>query len=340
MRTIHPQRQARIQIRREPAAARRLTRAVLAALVTTAAATTGAATIIHAQGAQSPMSIQTATPAPVRSGHIQANGVSYYYQVYGQGEPVLLLHGGLGQIEMFGPVLRMLVQGRQVIGVDLHGHGRTRLGDRPINLVDQGDDMATIVRELGFAQVDVMGYSMGAGVAFQFGAQHPQMVRRLVLVSGSYAQDGFYPEMLPQQAMVSGAMAEQMKDTPMYQSYLAVAPDPAEFPLLLDRMGDYIRTPFDWSADVAKLTMPVMLVYGDSDMFRPEHVIRFYQLLGGGQKDAGWGRENMSRNRLAILPDLTHYEIFSAPVLATTVLPFLNGRSGAQSWAEQVQQTN
>ncbi|NNC29873.1 alpha/beta fold hydrolase [Longimicrobium terrae] len=330
-----------MRTRRAPAAARRITRAVLAALVTSAAATTGAPAVLHAQAQQSTMSAQTTTaPAPARSGHIQANGVSYYYQVYGQGEPVLLLHGGLGQIEMFGPVLRMLARGRQVIGVDLHGHGRTRLGSRPINLVDQGDDMATIVRELGFAQVDVMGYSMGAGVAFQFGARHPEMVRRLVLVSGSYAQDGFYPEMLPQQAMVSGAMAEQMKDTPMYQSYRAVAPDPAEFPLLLDRMGDYIRAPFDWSADVPKLTMPVMLVYGDGDMFRPEHVIRFYQMLGGGLKDAGWGRETMSRNRLAILPDLTHYEIFSAPVLATTVLPFLNGQSGAQSWAEQVQPTN
>lgn len=241
---------------------------------------------------------------------------------------------------MFGPVLRMLAQGRQVIGVDLHGHGRTALGSRAISMVDQGDDMAAILRGLGLRQADVMGYSMGAGVAFRFAAQHPEMVRRLVLVSGSYAQDGFYPEMLPQQAMVSGAMAEQMKDTPMYQSYMAVAPNPAEFPLLLDRMGDYIRAPFDWSADVAKLTMPVMLVYGDADMFRPEHVIRFYQMLGGGLKDAGWGRENMSRNRLAILPDLTHYEIFSAPVLATTVLPFLNGQSGAQSWAEQVQQAH
>jgi pimeloyl-ACP methyl ester carboxylesterase len=101
-----------------------------------------------------------------------------------------------------------------------------------------------------------------------------------------------------------------------------------------------MRKPYDWSAQVKRLNMPVMLVYGDSDMFRLEHVVDFYQLLGGGLRDAGWMREHMSRNRLAILPDLTHYEIFLAPALATTVLPFLNGESGARSWDEQVREGN
>lgn len=123
----------------------------------------------------------------------------------------------------------------------------------------------------------------------------------------------------------------------MYKSYVAVAPKPEDFPKLLDRMGELMRTPYDWSEDVKKLTMPVMLIYGDSDMFRPEHMVRFYQLLGGGLKDAGWQRENMARNRLAILPDLTHYEMFMSPQLANTALPFLNGVSGAKSWAEQVE---
>ncbi len=122
----------------------------------------------------------------------------------------------------------------------------------------------------------------------------------------------------------------------MYRSYAAIAPRPEDFPRLLDRMGELMRRPYDWREDVKTLRMPVMLVFGDSDMFRLEHVIEFYQLLGGGQRDAGWMREHMARNRLAILPDLTHYELFSAPALATTVLPFLNGRSDAKSWAEQV----
>lgn len=278
-----------------------------------------------------------AIAAPSKSGHVAANGLNYYYEVHGKGEPLLLLHGGLGSIDMFGPVLPRLAEHRQVIGVDLHGHGRTALGDRKISLIDMGADMAVILKKLGHAQVDVLGYSLGAGVAFQLAVQHPEAVRRLVLVSGGYAQDGFYPEMLPQQAAVGAAMAEQLKETPMYKSYVAVAPQPADFPKLLDRMGELMRTPYDWSEDVKKLGMPVMLVYGDSDMYRPEHVVKFYQLLGGGLKDAGWGREHMSKNRLAILPDLTHYEIFFAPEMATTSLPFLDGKSGSKSWSQQAQ---
>jgi pimeloyl-ACP methyl ester carboxylesterase len=230
--------------------------------------------------------------------------------------------------------LPVLAQSRQVIAVDLHGHGRTPLGNRAISLIDMGDDMATILTKLNYKEVDVMGYSLGGGVALRLAVQHPASVRRLVLVSTPFAQAGFYPEMLPMQAQVGAAMAESMKETPIYKSYIAIAPKPEDFPKLLDRMGEYMRKPYDWSADVKKLTMPVMLVYGDSDMIRPEHIVQFYQLLGGGLKDAGWMREHMSRNRLAILPDLTHYEMSEAPQMARTVLPFLDGKSRAQSWSE------
>ncbi len=279
------------------------------------------------------------TPAkPARTGHAAINGVNYYYEIHGEGEPLLLLHGGLGSIDMFGPVLPMLARGRQVIGVHLHGHGRTALGDRKISLIDMGDDMDSLLEQLGYAQVDALGYSLGAGVAFRLAVQHPKRVRRLVLVSAGFARDGFHAEMLPMQSQVGAPMAEMMKDTPMYRSYAAIAPNPAEFPKLLDRMGELMRTPYNWAEDVVKLGMPVMLVYGDSDMFRLDHVVEFYRLLGGGLKDAGWMREHMSQNRLAILPDLTHYEVFMAPALATTALPFLDGKRGAGSWAEQVEQ--
>src|SRR5438552_3703903 len=122
-------------------------------------------------------------------------------------------------------------------------------------------------------------------------------------------------EPLPMQAQVGAAMADAMKNTPMYQSYAAIAPKPEDFPKLLDRMGAMMRKPYDWSADVKKLTMPTMLIYGDSDMYRPEHIVKFYKLFGGGLKDAGWMREHMAKNRLAILPDLTHYDIGLAPQL-------------------------
>jgi pimeloyl-ACP methyl ester carboxylesterase len=291
---------------------------------------------IHAQTGNNEMNSGAATKTSVKSGHVKANDVSYYYEIHGAGEPLLLLHGGLGNIDMFGPVLPLLAAERQVIAVDLHGHGRTQLGSRQINLPDIGDDLAVVVKELGYAEVDVVGYSFGGGAALRLAAQHPQLVRRLVVVSAGYADDGYYPEMRPLQAQVGAAMAEMMKETPMYQSYVAVAPDPAEFPKLLDNMGALMRESYDWSEDVKKLSMPVMLVFGDSDMFRPEHIVSFYQLLGGGLKDAGWMREHMSRNRLAILPDLTHYEMFAAPALVSTVLPFLSGTTEAPNWAEQV----
>jgi pimeloyl-ACP methyl ester carboxylesterase len=103
-------------------------------------------------------------------------------------------------------------------------------------------------------------------------------------------------------------------------------------------MGDLMRKPYDYSADVAKLKMPVMLVFGDSDMYRPEHIVKFYQLLGGGLRDAGWMRETMAQNRLAIIPNRTHYDVFFAPELATTVLPFLNGKTAVKSWDQVVEE--
>jgi pimeloyl-ACP methyl ester carboxylesterase len=306
----------------------------LIAMIATVTASFAVPTIVPA--AQEKATMQTATPKPVKTGHAAVNGVNYYYAYYGTGEPLLLLHGGLGQIEMFGPNLTKLAQSRQVIGVDLQGHGRTALGDRELSLVDMGNDMAGVLKKLGYDKVDVLGYSMGGGVAFQFAVHHPEMVRRLVLVSTPYSQDGFYPEMLPQQAALGAAMAEQMKETPMYKSHVAIAPHPEEFPKLLDQMGASMRESYDWSADVKKLTMTVMLIYGDSDMFRPEHIVKFYQLLGGGLNDAGWQREHMSQNRLAILPNVTHYEMGLAPQLVETALPFLNGEGRPKSWNEQV----
>ncbi|HYD51102.1 MAG TPA: alpha/beta hydrolase [Gemmatimonadaceae bacterium] len=264
---------------------------------------------------------------PDSSGYVEANGVRYWFEVHGKGEPLLLLHGGLFSTGMFGPTLTALAEHRRVIGVDLLGHGHTALGDRRIRPAEIGRDLAVVIARLGLRQVDVMGYSFGGTCAMQLAFQHPALVRRLVIVSAPYAQSGFFPEMLPQQAAVNGAMADAMKDSPIYTSYIAIAPRPQDFPRLLDAMGDFMRQPYDWSADVKTLSMPVMLVYGDADMIRPEHIVSFHQLLGGGLRDAGWQREHMSRNRLAILPDLTHYEVGAAPILARTVLPFLDGPS-------------
>jgi pimeloyl-ACP methyl ester carboxylesterase len=264
---------------------------------------------------------------PDSSGYVSANGVDYWFEVHGSGEPLLLLHGGLFSTGMFGPTLAKLAETRRVIGVDLHGHGHTALGDRKIDAVDIGRDLAVVIEKLGLDRVDVMGYSFGGGVAMQLAFQHPERVRRLALVSTPYARNGFFAEMLPQQAAVGAGMASMMKDSPMFTSYAAIAPHPEDFPRLLDNMGDFMRRDYDWSSNVKSLEMPVMLVYGDADMIRPEHIVSFYQLLGGGLRDAGWTREHMSKNRLAIIPDKTHYELGASPALAPVVLPFLNGQT-------------
>ena len=266
---------------------------------------------------------------PDSSGYIAANGVNYWFEVHGKGEPLVLLHGGMLSTQTFGPVLAKLAEHRRVIGIDLQGHGRTALGDRKVVPADIGRDLGIVIQKLGLRQVDAMGYSLGGMVALQFAIQNPTLVRKLVVVSAPYARTGWYAEMLPQQAAVKAEMADQMKETPMYKNYAAIAPRPQDFPRFLDAMGELMRTDYDWSAKIKQLQMPVMLVYGDADMVRPEHMVEFYHLLGGGLRDAGWQRENMSKNRLAIIPDRTHYDIGDSLILAETVLPFLNGQSAA-----------
>jgi pimeloyl-ACP methyl ester carboxylesterase len=259
----------------------------------------------------------------IKKGHVEAGGVRYGYEIHGAGAPLLLLHGGFGTLEMFGPVLGRLAEHHQVIAVDLYGHGRTALTDRPIDAVGIGDDMAALIRGLGFEQVDVLGFSFGAMVAFQFAVQHPDSVGRLVLASMPYASDGFYPEIRAQQKGIEPAMLMQ---TPLYDIYKAVAPRVEDFPEFVRRMRQVIQTPYDWSEQVGGLKPTTLLIYGDSDMFEPEHIIRFYQLLGGGLRDGGWDGAAMARHRLAILPGITHYAMSDAPGLAETALAFLENR--------------
>jgi pimeloyl-ACP methyl ester carboxylesterase len=257
------------------------------------------------------------------------NGILLYYEERGTGRPLILLHGGLGAIEMFGPNLPALAAGRRVIAVDLQGHGRTADIDRPIRAESMADDIAALIRHLGLERADVMGYSLGGWVALQVGARHPALVRRLVVVSTPIRRDGFYPELLALQAQVNASMAEGMKQTPMYQLYAGIAPRPEDWPRLLDKMGAAMRMDYDFSREIAGLRMPTLVVAGDADMFPPSHAAEFFGLLGGGQRDGGWDGSGRPASRLAILPGLTHYTIFSDPALAEVAVRFLDETGGS-----------
>ncbi len=264
---------------------------------------------------------------PTRSGLAQVNGVSTYFAVYGEGEPLVLLHGGLGAIEMFGPVLAELAQHHTVIGVDLQGHGRTPPHDRPMTFSNMAADIAALIGYLGYDKADVMGYSTGGAVALRVAVEHPEVVDRLVLVSTPFARRGWHQFNLDGMSQMGPASAEGMKQTPMYAMYAAIAPDPEHnWPKLHEQMGELMRTDYDWSADIAKIGAPTLLVVGDWDSVRTRHAVEFFELLGGGQQDAGWDGSGMNANRLAILPGQTHYTIFMAPELVTPVEAFLGAR--------------
>jgi pimeloyl-ACP methyl ester carboxylesterase len=264
-----------------------------------------------------------------QTGYAPINGLQLYYEIHGQGEPLILLHGGFGLTAMFDPILPQLAANRQVIAVDLQGHGRTADIDRPLSLEAMGDDVSKLIAHLGLEQADVVGYSMGGGAALQAAIQHPQRVRKLVVASMPFKRDAWYPEQLAGMDQMNADAATFLRATPMYQNYVAVAPDPDHFATLCDKMGEMMRRDYDYSEDVRQLPMPVLIIAGDADGFPPSHAAQFFALLGGGQRDGSWDRSGVSQSRLAILPGTTHYEIPDMPELIALVNAFLGGAAEA-----------
>jgi len=256
--------------------------------------------------------------------YADVNRLHLYYEIHGTGRPLVLLHGGLGAIEMFGPNLTALAKNHRVIAVDLQGHGRTADIDRPLSVQFMADDIAALIKQLGIGPTDIMGYSLGGGVALQTAIRHPEVVSRLVVVSTPFRRDAFYPDILAQQGQVDANAVERMRQTPMYQMYVALAPRPEDFGRLLDKIGAAMKLDFDFSSQIAGIMAPTMVVAGDADIFPPSHAVELFGLLGGGKRDGGWDGSGRPKSRLAILPGLTHYTIFSDPTLVAVVLPFLD----------------
>jgi pimeloyl-ACP methyl ester carboxylesterase len=283
------------------------------------AATSAAGTILAASALA--LAQTRTTPAP-KTGYAPVNGLNLYYEIHGVGEPLILLHGGLQATEMLGGILPALSHNRQVIAVDLQAHGRTTDIDRPLSYEAMADDIAALMKHLGISKADVMGYSLGGGVALRSAIQYSDIVRKLVVVSTVFRHDGWYPAVLAAMAQMGAGSAEMMKPSPIYQTYARIAPRPADWPVLLAKIGDLLRKDYDWSSEVAGIKAPTMLVFGAADAIRPEHMVQFFQLLGG-KKDAGWDGSGLPIARLAVLPGRTHYDIFSSPALAPTVTLFL-----------------
>jgi len=185
------------------------------------------------------------------------------------------------------------------------------------------DDIAALIRRLGRAPVDLMGYSLGGMTALRTAIQHPGVVRRLVLVSVAFRRDGSHPEVVATMDQFGPELAEPMKQSPNYALYARIAPRPEDWELLIARTSEFLKVDYDWGWEVEQITAPTLLVYADADSVRPAHIVEFYGLLGGGLRDAGWDGSSRPTAQLAMLPGTTHYDIALSPALAPAVLPFL-----------------
>jgi pimeloyl-ACP methyl ester carboxylesterase len=262
---------------------------------------------------------QTTGGKSVQSGYAAVNGLKMYYEIHGDGEPLVLVHGGVVGISMFGGNVDALAKSRKVIAVELQGHAHTPDIDRPLSFEALADDVVALVKHLGLQRVDVMGYSLGGGVALQVAIRHPEVVRKLVVVSAPCKRRGMYPEVLAAMDQMGPGTGQMMKQSPLSKMYPNV-----DWETLFTKLGKLLSTEYDWSKEVTAVRAPTMLVFADADAVRPEHIVEFYRLIGGGQRDAGQNGSARSINQLAILPGQTHYTIDAAPALIANVAPFLD----------------
>ena len=261
--------------------------------------------------------------------YAEVNGINLYYETHGAGRPLILLHGGLMSGETFGPVLPALAEGHQVVVVDLQGHGRTADIDRPIDIKLMADDIAALIDHLRLDRPDIVGYSLGGGVALFTAVKYPEKVRNLVSAAAHARRDAIPAEMLAQQAQVNAAAVPFMQDTPMYELYQRVAPRPLDFWRLLDKIGEAMSKDFDFSEEVRGLKVPTLIMAADADMAPPSHYVEIFKLLDGGLRDGGWMGEGRPKggHALAILPGLTHYNLATSPLFAAAALDFLDNQT-------------
>jgi pimeloyl-ACP methyl ester carboxylesterase len=268
------------------------------------------------------MTTQNHPGTPVESGYIPVNGLKMYYEIHGSGRPLVLLHGNLSTIgTSFGKVLPNLASTRRIIAVEQQGHGHTADIDRPFSLEHWAQNTTALLRHLGIEQADFFGYSSGGAVALEIALRSPALVRKLVWSGGtSYRRDGFYPELLE----AGKAMKpEDLDGSPFQQAYASIAPHPEQWHRLVAKIADFDRTTQGWSPEaIASIKAPTLLIIGDSDIVRPEHVVEMFRLLGGGVVGDLVG---LPRSQLAVLPGTTHVTLADrAEWLVSMITAFLD----------------
>jgi pimeloyl-ACP methyl ester carboxylesterase len=255
------------------------------------------------------------------TGYAPVNGLRMWYEIHGEGRPLVLLHGNLSTIGVdFGRIIPSLAEGRQVIGVEQQAHGHTADIDRPLRIQTWADDTAALLGHLGIGRADFFGYSSGSSVALQLAIEQPQVVGKLVLASSSYRLDGLHPGLMDN---LQELKPEHLAGTPFEQDYAKVAPNPGDWPKLIEKITQMDADLPEWTADdIRDIAAPTMLVIGDSDIVQPEHAVEMFRLLGGGVIGDLAG---LPRSRLAVLPGTTHVTLVQrADWLASMVGEFLD----------------
>ena len=256
------------------------------------------------------------------------NDLDMYYEVHGEGPPLVLLHGAYMTADMMGPLTEELAAIRRVIVPELQAHGRTADVDRPLGYEQLADDTAALIGQLELEQADVVGFSMGGGVALQLTIRHPALVRRLVIISAGFRSDAMLPEAL---ALFPSITPEMFAGSPVATEYRRLAPDPDGFPTLVEKVKALQTTGYAWPEDdIRGIAAPTLIVLGDSDV-RLEHAVELFQLRGGGVMGDLSG---LPESQFAVLPGTTHMVppgscvLDRAEWLRAMILPFLDPPAG------------
>jgi len=257
------------------------------------------------------------------TGYAPVNGLKMYYEVHGSGEPVVLLHGAFMTItNNWDGWIGELSKTRKVIAVEMQGHGRTADIERDISSENLADDVAALLDHLKIPKADLIGYSMGGGVAMQCAIRHPDKVRKVVVISSTFRRDGMVKEALDALPKLT---ADDFKGSPIEVEYKKLSPTPDDFPKFVKRMIATATKGHDLGADKLKATTaPMFFIHGDADGIRLEHIAEMFRLKGGGIHG---DMQPRSASRLAILPDTTHVTLMARmPIIVPMVNDFLDAK--------------